>query len=189
MINAFDAYVYRLINQTLVNSSMDYLMVSFSDKTFWIPFYCVVVWFMSRQYGKKTILILLFAGLSVLLSDRFTSGVLKPGFNRVRPCHIVELSPRLPEGIYCSNSGSMASSHAANHFAVAIFIILLFRDQKNVRLNTVFWLIWAAAIGYSRVYCGVHYPTDVLVGSGIGACIGACMFFIYTKVLKRIKWQ
>lgn len=189
MTNAFDAFLYKLINQTLVSKSMDWVMVSFSDKTFWIPFYCVVIWFMARQLGKKTLLVLLFTGLSVLFSDRFTSGLMKPVFKRIRPCHLTELSPRLPEGIYCSDSGSMASSHAANHFAVAIFMILLFRGGKQSRAQVAFWLIWASAISYSRVYCGVHYPTDVLAGAAVGAVFGAACFKLYTMVLKRTQWQ
>jgi undecaprenyl-diphosphatase len=187
MINSFDAELYKLINQTLTNGVLDFLMVKFSDKYFWIPFYCILIWLISKQFGKKTLLILLFVGLSVLLSDRFTSGVMKPEFDRVRPCHEASLTPRQIEGVYCSNTGSMASSHAANHFAIAVFMIFLFGAGKVT--NTIFWLIWASAVAYSRVYCGVHYPTDVIVGGAIGAVLGRFCYYLYLKSLKKVKWD
>jgi len=187
MTNAFDVYFYQLINQDLSSPVLDFLMVKFSDKFFWIPFYCVIIWMLSRQYKQKTLLILLCLGLSVLASDRITSGVMKPYFERVRPCHEAALKPRLPEGIYCSDTGSMASSHAANHFAVAVFMLLLYGLSRKG--NVAFWLIWASAVAYSRVYCGVHYPTDVLVGALTGAAMGAATYWIYLKSESRIQWK
>ncbi len=186
-MNGFDTYFYKLINQQLVSDTMDFLMLKFSDKFFWIPFYCVVIWMLARTYKKKTLLILLCLGISIVASDRTTSGFMKPFFGRQRPCHEESLNPRLIDGVHCSETGSMASSHAANHFAVALFMSLLYGLKR--RANVAFWLIWASAVAYSRVYLGVHYPTDVLAGSAVGAVYAYLTYKFYLFLLKKSKWE
>mgnify|MGYP000350744980 FL=1 len=187
MSNAFDTFFYKLINQRLTSGWMDFLMVNASRKEVWIPFYCIVIWFLVKKFGKKTLILLLFLGISLVISDRFTSGVMKPGINCVRPCHEASLTPRIPEGVYCSDTGSMASSHAANHFAIAVFMILLYGVSR--KKYTVLWLLWASVICYSRVYCGVHYPTDVIVGGIVGAAVGALCYVGYKKTIAKLKWE
>lgn len=180
-----DTALYKLINQQLTAEWLDFLMVKFSDKFFWIPFYCIVIFFMSKSHGKKTIILILFWGLSILFADRLTSGLMKPWIKRERPCHVAELSPRVIDP--CNNTGSMPSSHAANHFAIALLMIGFYGFKKDK--NSLFWLLWAAAIAYSRVYCGVHYPSDVLVGGIIGAAIGLACYYGYQLTIKKLKWD
>lgn len=186
MSNAFDTYFYHLINQQLTADWLDFIMVKFSDKLFWLPLYALILFLLYRKFGKQSLLILFFAGLSVVMADRLTSGFMKPHFARVRPCHELELTPRLPKGIECSDTGSMASSHAANHFAIAIFFIGIFGMKK--RIQTALWLIWAISIAYSRVYCGVHYPTDVIVGGVLGVLIGFICLKLYRLTNSKMQW-
>ena len=187
MSNAFDIYFYHLINQTLSAEWLDVIMVRFSDKLFWTPLYALCIYFMVKEFGKKTWLILLFLLIAVAASDRFTSGFMKPYFGRVRPCHELALTPRIPEGVSCSETGSMASSHAANHFAFAVFMVFLYGIKK--RSSAIFWLSWASVIAYSRVYNGVHYPSDVLIGGFIGALFGFLCFKFYKFSLLKLKWN
>lgn len=178
-MNGFDTYLYKLINQQWVHEELDTLMLYFSDKFFWIPFYCIVIWMLSRQLGKRMWPVLLGLILSVVAADRITSGVMKPLIGRTRPCHEVSLTPRVIEGVNCSDTGSMASSHAANHFAIAIFMILIY--GFSARTNLVFWLLWASVVAYSRVYLGVHYPTDIMAGALVGALCGWAAYKLYDK--------
>lgn len=183
-----DQSIYRLINQKLTSDTLDVIMFDVSDKYFWIPFYIAMILALIWIFKRKSSIIILMLFVSVLLSDRTTSGLMKPTFKRERPCHVAELTPRIIPGVHCSDTGSMASSHAANHFAVAIFMILL-TVKRYKRVALTFWLLWAALVAYSRVYLGVHYPSDVLVGGICGAIFGWLCFIGYDKIIRKIGWH
>ena len=180
-----DHTLYQLINQAWVSSWADHLMVFVSDKINWMPLYLLLFAFAIKAFKKKALWMLCCVILVVAASDQICSSLMKPMFKRVRPCHEVSLTPRLPNGVSCSDSYSMASSHAANHFAIAVFIILLLPSMsKGYKAAALFW---AALIAYSRVYCGVHYPSDVLVGALVGVLMAFLGFTLYKKGLKPLK--
>ncbi len=181
MLLNLDDTLYQLINHSYNAEWLDFAMKKFSDKTFWLPFYAVIIFFLTKEYGKKSIVIVLFLLAAVGVSDRLTSGVIKPLIKRERPCHVESLNPRVL--VNCSDSGSMPSSHAANHFAIAIFMILL--SAFKTKSSIVFWLLWAFLIGLSRIYNGVHYPSDVLVGAIIGSGLGFMFFKLHVLFLNK----
>jgi undecaprenyl-diphosphatase len=80
----------------------------------------------------------------------------------------------------------MASSHAANHFALSVFLILLFQVKGWMR---GLLLTWASLVAYSRVYLGVHYPSDVIVGAGVGTLIAFLIYQVYFKFLQSRQWE
>lgn len=185
MINTFDKTLYKLANQTLSAEWLDPVMYYFSHKYFWIPLYCIVMVFIIQTFRKKAIVAILALAIVVVAADRISSGVMKPYFKRTRPCHEMELTPRQVSNVFCSDTGSMPSSHAANHFGVAMFMVLLFGYSRK---SALFWFVWAAAIAYSRVYLGVHYPTDVMAGAVLGIAIGWLLYKIYHITVTKIKW-
>jgi undecaprenyl-diphosphatase len=99
---------------------------------------------------------------------------MKPYFGRLRPSQEPSLQEwiHLVEG-YRGGKFGFASSHAANTFGSATFFFLWFRNIKR----WVIWLfVWAAFMTYTRVYLGVHYPGDVLVGALVGIVCGWTAF-------------
>lgn len=90
------------------------------------------------------------------------------------------------DGAYCRGlsrgSYGFPSCHAANSFALASFLTLLFANRKL----SLFIFAWAVLNSYSRVYLGVHYPGDLLVGAIIGTAAGLAMAFAAGYVADRV---
>ena len=95
---------------------------------------------------------------------------MKPYFGRLRPCNDPVMKQVVHLLVPCGGGKSFPSSHAANHFSLAVFSSL--SVGKFAKWLAPAWLLWAAVESYSQIYVGVHYPLDVLVGGTIGACIG-----------------
>jgi undecaprenyl-diphosphatase len=163
---------------------LDPIMLYISNKVVWIPFYIVLAYFIFKQEGKKGVLVLVCIALTILLADQITSSIMKPYFERFRPSH----DPALEGMVHIVNGDrggrfGFASSHAANTFGVALFIFLLFR----IRTQKVAWIfLWAGIVSYSRIYLGLHYPGDIIVGGLVGlVCAWAC-YILYRKMLAAI---
>ena len=159
---------------------LDPLMVLLSNTWFSIPLYVFLLYHIVKEYKKDTWPILLTIGLTILLTDQVTSTFMKPFFERLRPSR----EPAL-EGVihlingYRGGTYGFASSHAANTFGTAMFLYLVFRNTKP----WMGWLfLWAAIVSYTRIYLGVHYPGDIIVGGMIGIFFGWISFRIYSSL-------
>lgn len=164
----------------------DSIMFFISKKTVWIPLYCFFLYLIIRYFGKKSWLIILCIGLLIFFSDQLSSGVMKNTFQRLRPCHDPSLSGMLHlVHDHCGGKYGFVSSHAANSFALAVFLGMLFRGK--IRFMGIYLLIWAAMISYSRIYLGVHYPGDVVAGAILGAGTGLMIDKLYLWMEKKFQ--
>ena len=176
----FDEHLFHLINQHWQNAFFDWLLPHWRNKYFWIPLYVCITIFTIWKLRAKSIIFLVAVILTITLSDTISSKVVKPTIQRLRPCNVERLEAVVIERIPCGGGYSFTSSHATNHFALAVFLSL----TLGARYRRIRWplLLWAASIAYAQVYVGVHYPLDVVAGAILGTVIGLVMAKIYKKI-------
>ena len=134
--------------------------------------------------------------LCFLFSDRISVICFKDVVCRLRPCHALDGVRMFHTN--CGGQYGFVSSHAANVFALAIFLAMRYwRAQrgsdgptdKTGRQNSLFpilIMLWACVVGYSRPYLGKHYPGDVLCGALVGLGLGALVYFLTVKGEQRL---
>lgn len=166
----FDQHLFLAINQGLANPFFDWLMPLLRNRFFWSPLYLFLSIFLIKNYNKQGWIILLFLGLTFGITDFFNSSIIKPTVQRLRPCNDPEMKPEVEARVACGGGFSFPSTHASNHFAIAMFLITMFyKKWKDIVLLA---LLWAFSISFAQVYVGVHYPFDVTAGALLGCIIG-----------------
>jgi undecaprenyl-diphosphatase len=174
-LDLIDKKLLLLINSNH-NSFFDSLMYWVSGKEIWIPFYLILVYLIYRAFRSRTILVLVMVVLVVTAADQVASSIFKPAFKRYRPCREPELAGQVHTVKGCGGKYGFVSSHASNTFGVAMFLSLLFY-KRNKRFLTLF--IWASLVSFSRIYLGVHYPGDIVVGAIVGVIVGLLLFQLF----------
>lgn len=177
---SIDHQLFHFINNTISNVFLDWLMPFWRDKKFWIPFYIIGLITVVKKFKFSTLYWVLFVALTVGVSDTLSSKIMKPTFERVRPCNASDMSQEVRILVPCGKGFSFTSSHATNHFAVAVFVLLtLGTYYKHIGL---LMLTWAATISLGQVYVGAHYPLDILTGGVLGTGIGYLVYYLYVQL-------
>ena len=180
-LHHIDKNLFLLLNG-LHNDFFDGVMWWISAKYTWIPFYACILGWLIYKYRLRSLVIIVSIVLLITASDQGSVHLFKNVFERLRPCH----NPELKDLVHlvnnrCGGLYGFVSSHAANSFALASFLIPLFRQ----RWFTAVLITWAVLVGYSRIYLGVHYPFDIIAGASFGCLVG----YIFSMGLKFILWR
>ena len=164
---------------------LDGMMQAWTSGLTWIPLYVTLFYLVvkNNETMAQIGLIVLGATLCLILDGGVIELLVKPFAERLRPINDPSLKQLLDivPGTY-ENSFSFFSAHAANTFSIAIFFSLLIKN----RLFTAFMLLWSFVNCYTRLYLGVHFPSDVLIGLVYGGCIGTSVYILYNKICKKL---
>lgn len=172
-----DVSFFLFINQGLQNSFFDVVM-PFVTNNVALLFSPLVVWVFLKE-RRAALRFLVVAICSVAISDG-SGYILKELFARQRPCNALEDVNLL---VSCGKSFAMPSNHAANAFAFAMTFLFFRRNAISYIL-----LLAASVVGFTRVYVGVHYPSDVLAGTFVGisaAYISVILYWWAERVYKK----
>lgn len=166
-----DYQAFYKVNEQWHNSFFDTLLPYIREPFVWIPFYFFLLLFGLINFKLRGVYWIMFFILTAMISDFTSSTLIKENFSRLRPCRDPFLADQVRFLVsYCPQSSSFTSSHAVNHFAVAMFIFTTFKKSLSRKWAWVF--LWAFAICYAQVYVGVHFPLDVICGAIVGIIIG-----------------
>ena len=179
-IKDIDQALFYQINGVWHHPVLDAVLPWTRHSNNWIPLYIGLLGWLFYQIGWKTLKWLLFALINVGLTDQISSSVFKPFFHRLRPCNDPALVGKTRLLLdQCAGGFSFTSSHAANHFGIAMFIFITWGvTQKKY---TSFFFVWACVIAFAQIYVGVHYPLDIIGGTIIGLISGFTMSKAYLK--------
>lgn len=114
------------------------------------------------------------------LADFGSATIIKSAYKRVRPCNDPAMAAIIISRVPCGTGYSFPSTHASDHFAIAIFLGAVF--YRRYRWVLPACIAWAASISLAQVYVGVHYPIDVTAGAIFGTLVGLLFYWIFRKV-------
>ncbi|MEG0928759.1 phosphatase PAP2 family protein [Chryseobacterium sp.] len=176
-----DKQVFLYLNN-LGDPAFDQFWMLISSTWIWVPLYIIFLYFLYKNYKLKSLVfILIFLALGATVSDQLAS-VFKYGVARLRPCHdpTLEYYMRI---VKCGGQFGFYSAHASNTFFLASFLSILLKNKLKWFPYAIF--VWAIVVSYSRIYLGVHFPIDILVGVFVGSLLGVIFGALAKKVINK----
>ena len=168
---SYDKYAFKIINYEWSNSFFDWLMPWLRNSVMWNPLYLFLILLVTINFKKTGWWWIVFAAGTVILTDFVSSSIIKHNIIRLRPCNDPDIASWIKVLVgYRPQSSSFTSSHATNHFGMAMFLYLTLKTRFDTWPALFFF--WAFGISFAQIYVGVHYPVDIICGGLIGILIG-----------------
>ena len=163
---------------------IDGLVKTLTTAATWIPLYIALFYMVMKNNNSvaKIAFIVGCAGLCYLFAGALDDGIVKPMVARWRPTHdpVIGWQVDVVNGYRGGNYGFF-SAHASNTFSLAVFFSLLVRS----RLLTTALVAWSLLNCWTRLYLGVHFPGDILVGLLWGGIVGSAVYYFYRRMMRR----
>ncbi len=173
-LGTIDFKLLIILNQKISNSLFDLIMPIITNEDHWrIPIFCLIIYLLlfSQKKGRVVLFLLI---ISLGINDYICASIIKPTIARLRPSHefLEYINLLVPRG----GKWSMPSNHASNMFVLATIISTFYSKTK-----TGIFLV-AILVSFSRVYVGVHYPMDVIIGASIGTTIAIIIISLWSSL-------
>ena len=182
----YDQELFMWLN-SLGSPTWDTFWLIITDKLSSIPLYILLLYLVFKKFGLKGLLItVICVALLITCTDQLAN-LFKHGFERPRPCRVNAFQDTIRFIAERCGRYGFFSAHAASSMAAAVFAGLLLRSRYPYLIFIL--LFWAVFVGYSRIYVGVHYPGDVLIGMSIGALLGQVFYKLQHYLVRRFDPQ
>jgi len=178
-LESWDRALFIKINTNWTNSFLDAFFPWMREGKLWIPIYLFLAVFVLLNYKAKGFWWCIFLICTIALADLLAFYGIKSNIERSRPCNDVEFLNQVRLLLKECNGYGFVSNHATNHFSIAAFFFLSFRNVIPKWSWILF--IWAFIVIYSQVYVGIHYPGDVICGALLGTAIGLITGNLFNK--------
>ena len=178
ILYSIDLAIFYFFNHTLSTGFLDKFFSIITDVNSWYIAYIILAGIAVTKGGTRGRIAVAGIIILIIFTDQTGYKLLKEIFQRIRPCNVL---PDVITPINCRGSFSFPSNHALNNFAAATFLWRLFPKFKWVFFITAF------LVALSRVYLGLHYPSDIAAGAIIGAAFGYLFSIAAIKIDEYIK--
>lgn len=176
-----DRTLFLFFNRSIANPIFDFIFPFITEPRNWLIIAAIAIVFLLVKEKKKALIVLGLVIIGVALSDLIAYRIIKPLVGRMRPCHpqfMVEGGRFL---VGYKTSFSFPSNHSMNVFSAATVISWFYNKYS------LYFFGFAALIGFSRIYVGVHYPIDVTGGAVLGIILGCGVYWSYIGISTTIK--
>jgi undecaprenyl-diphosphatase len=169
----WDTALFLFFNRDIANPFFDLVFKTVTNAKFWIvPGIAAAALFM-RAEKKRALPVLLLLVATVAITDQLAASFIKPLVHRLRPCNLHALVEGGRFLLGNNPNFSFPSNHAMNMFGAATVLTFFYPRRWP------WFYLFAAAIGFSRIYVGLHYPFDVVGGAVMGTICGAAVSAAY----------
>lgn len=163
----------------------DSIAMTLTSAMTWLPLYATLLYIVvkNNETAAQKLLVVLAVIISLSLTAGIDELIVKPHFQRLRPINDPQVAPLLHivPGLW-SKTYSFFSAHAANTFGIAVLFTLLIRNARMALILA----IWSLTNCWTRLYLGMHYPSDILVGLLWGLISGAIAYIIYLLLYRKL---